>query len=129
MSQLELEAVDVCGPAFGRVAVLAVTDTSAAADLSANAYVGADLLAGRMLRLRAEGCDVYYAWSTTTSTVVDTATATTAGKCDVIPNGTYVDERPPIVGGTICPYLVVKAASGLSGKLRIRASSNSPDKY
>jgi hypothetical protein len=123
------EMADVVGPAFGRIASIAVTSTAGNTDISADAYVGADLIAGRQLRLRAVGADIYYAWSNTTSTVDDTARGATAGKCVCLPAGQYTDERPPIVGGVLYKYLCYKTATGTSGVLTVRAVTNDPNRY
>jgi hypothetical protein len=126
MSSIQDEAYDVVGPRFGNIEALPVSTTSAATDVSVLASVGGDVAACRMLRLRANGCDVYYAWSTAADTIDNTATGHAAGVCSVLPNGQFVDERPPFLKGVLCKYLIVKAASG-SGALVVSVSSASRD--
>jgi len=127
--ELEHEALDVRGPKLAKSHVLAVTSSSASTDMSASAAIGTDLSAGRMLRLHADGGDVYYAWSTDgTGTIDDTATGAGATVCGVIPAGQFRDERPPfdvtatITIGRIWPFLYYKTASG-TAKLRVTITS------
>lgn len=126
MNSVDHEAFDVVGPCFGQISCIAVTATSSATDIAADAYVGSSTKAGRMLRLRADstGGDVFYAWSASTGdTIVDTATGATAGKCGVIPAGQYVDERPPMKEGLLQSVLLLKTAAGFTNTLRISVTS------
>lgn len=124
---LQQEAFNVVGPTLSGVHVFAVTSTQADADMATSAAVGVAVSNGRMLRLRADGCDVYYAWAQADAlTIDDAATGTNTGTCGVIPAGSYVDERPPCIGGAICSWLYVKAATGATGKLRVSVSSATP---
>lgn len=132
--EIQLEAFDVRGPKLTKTHVIAVTNVSQNTDMSASASVGPDVLAGRTLRLQAEGCDVYYAWGPNNSgTIDDTATGTGATVCGVIPVGQFRDERPPLdTGVATAPspnqkaawvFLYFKAAGSLSGKLRVTVAS------
>ena len=126
-SMLESESFDVAGPVAGKVAALAVTSTSAATNMAVDVNVGADFLAGRTLRLTADGCKIYYAWASTSTPVADTATGATAGKCGMIPDGGFVDERlSRSEDGKYQPWLSVKAASGASGILRLHVRTQNP---
>jgi hypothetical protein len=123
----ESEYFDRIAPSFGLVAAIAVTDSATAVLMTADANVGTELQAGRALRMYADGADVYYAWSKTADGIDDTATGTTAGKCQCLAKGTYIEERPPRTGTgsarSVCGYLLLKTKSGTSATLRVSVSS------
>ena len=113
-------------PVFGRIACIAVTSTSAATDLSADATAGKEFINGQMIRLYADGADVYFAFSTeNASTIDDTATGASAGKCGCIPAGTSQDFCCAWLNGAQCKYLYTKTKTGLTATLRITTSSSS----
>lgn len=129
------EAYNPTGAAVGKVRALAVTSTTSNVDVLTLAEVGADVGFGRMLRLRADGADVYYAFGNAAQALDDTnTTAGNAGQCDVIPNGQYVDVRPPYVhqnpvaGGSVIlqqlySTLNVKTRTGTTATLRVSVVS------
>ena len=133
MSEFEYEGWNVIGSAQGQTKAFSVTSTAANVDLSADGNLGVAFKAGRMLRLRADGCDVYYFFGADNAqTIDDTKTGATnpEQQCDVIPNGQYVDVRPPIgaLSGNLkgkWTFLYYKSATGASGKLRVTISSES----
>jgi hypothetical protein len=129
----DTEFFDVVGPDLQACAALAVTATTAKPDLSADAYVGKSFSDGQFLRFYADGADVFFGFSVDDSTVSaldETATGSTAGKCQCLPAGTWVDMCMPWRNGTPCKYLYTKTKTGLTATLRISASSiNSHQRY
>lgn len=122
----EVEAYDVVGPILTRTACIAVTSTSAAVDLSADAQIGPSFAGGQFIRLYADGADVYYGFSfdnTTVTAIDDTATGVTAGKCQCLAAGTWIDVCMPWLAGQPCKYLYTKTKTGLTATLRISPSS------
>jgi hypothetical protein len=123
------ESFDVIGPLDGQIYVQPVTTTSTSFDVSAT-VVGAALLSGRTLALRADGCKVYYSWGTVTHTVDDTNTGSGNGRCGVIPDGQVSLERLNRPNGQPAVWLSVRAASGASGTIRISVATQDPiNKY
>lgn len=126
IGEIANEAFNVCGPPAGRTSVIAVTSTASKTDVSQDANIGADVIAGRMLRIRAEGCDVYYSWYRDNSISIDDTAASGTTVPGLIPAGQFVDERPPIGAASATDarlvkwtFLNLKSASGLTGKARI----------
>lgn len=120
MSKIE-ESYSPTGPVLGRVAVIAVTTSSASVDLSADTAVGRDVVNGRYIRLIADGCNVYYAWGPDGTGSIDETATSGATRCGVIPDGQYRDEVIPFVAGKQQTFLYVKGSG--TGKLRVHASS------
>jgi len=117
---------DVAAPVFSRIACIAVTSTSGVVDLSSDAYVGPEFSVGSLLRFYADGSDVYVAFSTeNASTIDETATGTSAGKCIPILAGTWQDFSMSWLNGSPAKYLYTKTKSGFTSTLRIVASSRS----
>jgi hypothetical protein len=130
MSIKQLEYYDRRGPLFGVIACIAVTATAGSVDVFTNSTswpLDADAVGGRKLRLYADGADVYYAWSDAADTIVDTATGATAGKCQCIPKGTFVEEYIPRKGSGDtrlgAKYLCYKTASAATATLRVSVCS------
>lgn len=100
MSAVEYEAYAPIGAGGTRIRAIAVTTSSANQDLAATpTEIATHVAAGRMLRLRADGGDVYYCFYKDGSLTID-QTNTTQGnsaQCDLIPAGQFVDVRPPYV--------------------------------
>lgn len=117
---------NLLGPILARTACIAVTATSAAVELSADVNVGPAFLDGQLLRLYADGADVYYGFAvdgTTITAIDDASTGTTAGRCQCIAKGTYVDVCMPWLNGSPCTFLYVKTATGATATLRISPRS------
>lgn len=121
------------GARLGKIRALPVTASSVPFDLLAVATEittgdGAD--GGRFIRLRADGCDVYYAFDVATGTIDKTNSA--AGntlQCDVIPSGQYIDIQIPYKPGLpgvagLCSWLMIQGSA--TGFLRLSLSSESP---
>lgn len=127
MSQLDLEAVNPIGPMLGKIRAVAVTTSSARHDLAALAEFGTGNELSRVLRLEANGGDVYYAFNTSDAGTVDEAntTAGNATQCAVIPDGQFRDIRVPYVRGTgLASWLLVKGSAACV--LRVSLSSENP---
>lgn len=131
MSQLDLEAVNPIAAQLGKIRAIPVTTSSVIFDLSASTEVWTDVQGGRMLRLRADGNDVYYAFNFTNTGTIDETNTTqgNATQCAVIPAGDYEDVRVPRVegpAGGLCQYLLVKGAAACT--LRLSVTSADPSR-
>ena len=131
MSQLDLEAVNPIAAQLGKIRAVAVTTTSTRHNLAVTGTeVWADVILGRMLRMYADGNDVYYAFNSADAGTVDetNTTAANATQCACIPAGDFRDVRPPYIKGTgLCSWLIVKvAASTAAAVLRLEISSEDP---
>lgn len=141
-SQAEYEAASMVGARLGGTRALAVTTASQNVDLATltefttQGTTGYLIKQGRMLRLRADGADVYFAFGIDGSGSIDetNTTASTATQCDYIPAGQYVDVRPPMslpVAGALpggrCTFLYYKGSAAC--KLRVTVCSEFTDDY
>ena len=126
MSGIFEESVDPKGARLGNIRAIAVTTSSAITDLSASTEIWNDILAGRMIRMRADGGDVYYAFNTANSGTVDQTNTTpgNATQCDIIPAGQFIDVRPPYAANALGQWLILKGSVACT--LRISVCSESP---
>ena len=116
---------------LGKIRALPVTTSSVPFDLTTSTEIIADVNDGRFIRMQADGCDVYYAFSDVTGAIDKTITAqANTLQCDVIPSGQYRDVRIPYkptqggAMGVLCSWLMLQGSA--AGFLRISLSSESP---
>lgn len=129
---MDRESLCPVGARLGRIRVIPVTTSSVAFDLSASTEIasGNGIDGERFLRMRADGCDVYYAFDTVTGTI--DRTITTQGvttQCDLIPNGQYIDVLLPWkpkqgAASGLCLFLMVQGSA--AGFLRLSLASEPP---
>lgn len=115
--------IGVRGPALGGIACIAVTAVAGSYNIAGDAAVGAAVTAQRIIRLYADGSDIYYGWSADGVPVIDPAAVAGNTRCSVIPAGQYRDERPPTVGGVLQGFIHYKTPTNMTGTLRVYASS------
>jgi hypothetical protein len=124
-----LEFLDPALARQGQIAAIAVTSTAGYVDLSTHGALGAAVIAGRLLRLTADGADVYFAFAADHATAIDDtnvdSTPGTDARCDVLPDTQSIVGRPPIG----YPILHYKTASGATATLRISVASQNPQAY
>lgn len=126
MSTLEMESLTPIGAQLGKVRAISVTTSSARHNLAALTELSAAVDRGAILRLRADGDDVYYAFNTADSGSIDetNTTASNATQCDMIPAGDFIDVRCPRIADTLATWLLVKGPTAC--RLRISISSENP---
>jgi len=132
MSQSELEASNPIAAQMSKVRAVAVTAASARHNMALSTEVWTDVIAGRRLRLTADGGDVYFFFNNADAGTVDEAMTTqgNANQCDVIFASSSIVVRPPFVkiGGAnvagVCAWLVVKGSVACT--LRISVASEDP---
>ena len=126
----ELQFFDIIGPIIDTTACLAITSSTGgtAVDLTADANVGTAATNGQLLRFYADGNDVYYGFADVNNhaAIVDTSTGTTAGRCQCIAKGTFVDHCLPWLNGSCQKYLYAVCKSAATATLRISPRSLDP---
>lgn len=117
-SLAEFKASQVLGPAQGAIAVVAITGSSVAHDLSAMAELqGGD--GGEICNVQADGTDTYFALGESGMTVDETDEAAASGdnRCMLLKDGVVYPMR------LHKPYMAVKGAASGTGRIRIWRSS------
>lgn len=132
MSQSELEASNPIVAQMSKIRAVAVTAASARHNMALSTEVWTDVIAGRRLRLTADGGDVYFFFNNADAGTVDEAMTTqgNANQADVIFASSSVIVRPHFVkigaGATagLAAWLVVKGSVPCT--LRISVVSEDP---
>lgn len=119
-----IQAAYVTMPVATRIAAIAVTDTSAATDMSATNQLGTYLKKGRMVTLVADGNDIFFAAGTTDPAAIsDTnTTAGNAARCWVLKDG---QPQSFVYNGE--KFWELKCASTETATLRAYVSSRNPN--
>lgn len=120
-----IQAAYVTMPVATRIAAIAVTDTSAATDISATNQLGTYLKGkGRMVTLMADGNDIYFAAGVTDPAAINDATTTagSADRCWLLKDG---QPQSFVYNGE--KFWELKCASGETATLRAYVSSRNPN--
>lgn len=119
-----IQAAFITMPVATRIAAIAVTDTSAATDMSATNQLGTYLKGARMVTLMADGADIYFAAGVTDPAAVNDATTTagSADRCWLLKDG---QPQSFVYNGE--KFWELKCASTETATLRAYVSSRNPN--